>query len=123
LARVVSHNIVGVLPGTDKAADSILYGAHWDAYGENTFDPPGDRIRNGAVDNGTGTATVLEIARAFTKGQRPRRSVVFALWTAEEKGLLGASWYAIIPFCRWRRRRRNSTLIPTLSSAAPVTWN
>ena len=97
LDRTVSHNVVGILPGTDPATGSILYGAHWDAYGENDFDPPADRIRNGAVDNGTGTATLLEIARAFTKGARPRRSVVFALWTAEEKGLLGATWYADHP--------------------------
>ncbi len=97
LARVVSHNIVGMLPGTDPTAGSILYGAHWDAYGENDFDPPADRIRNGAVDNGTGTSTLLEIARLFAKSPQPRRSVVFALWTAEEKGLLGASWYADHP--------------------------
>ena len=95
--RTVSHNIVGILPGTDPSAGSILYGAHWDAYGENAFDPPADRIRNGAVDNGTGTATLLEIARAFATGARPRRSIVFGLWTAEEKGLLGASWYADHP--------------------------
>lgn len=97
LDRAVSHNVVGVLPGTDSNAGSILYGAHWDAYGDNAFDPPADRIRNGAVDNGTGTATLLEIARAFAQAPRLRRSVVFALWTAEEKGLLGASWYADHP--------------------------
>ncbi|WP_375270541.1 M28 family peptidase [Sphingomonas sp.] len=97
LDRATSHNVVGVLPGTDPKAGSILYGAHWDAYGENAFDPPADRIRNGAVDNGTGTATLLEIARAFANAPRVRRSVVFALWTAEEKGLLGASWYADHP--------------------------
>ncbi|MBY9063614.1 M28 family peptidase [Sphingomonas yunnanensis] len=97
LAHVVSHNVVGILPGTDPAAGSVLYGAHWDAYGENDFDPPADRIRNGAVDNGTGTATLLEIARVYSLATRPRRSVVFALWTAEEKGLLGASWYADHP--------------------------
>lgn len=94
LDRVTSHNVVGVLPGTERTAETVLYGAHWDAYGENAFDPPADRIRNGAVDNATGTATLLAVARAFAAAPRTRRSVVFALWTAEEKGLLGASWYA-----------------------------
>ena len=97
LDNVISHNIIGVLPGTDPQAGSVLYGAHWDAYGENAFDPPVDRIRNGAIDNGTGTATLLEIARNYVNGKRPRRSVVFALWTAEEKGLLGSGWYADHP--------------------------
>lgn len=95
--RVTSHNVVAVLPGTDRAAETVLYGAHWDAYGDNAFDPPADHIRNGAVDNATGTSTLLEIAHAFAKAPAPRRSVVFALWTAEEKGLLGASWYAAHP--------------------------
>lgn len=95
--RVVSRNVVGLLPGTDRAAETVLYGAHWDAYGRNAFDPPSDPIRNGAVDNATGTATMLEIARAFAAGPRPRRSVLFAAWTAEEKGLLGATWYAANP--------------------------
>jgi Zn-dependent M28 family amino/carboxypeptidase len=95
--RVVSHNVIGVLNGADRAAETLLYGAHWDAYGENAFDPPGDRTRNGAIDNALGTAEMLEIARAFAKGPRPRRSVLFAAWTAEEKGLLGATWYAAHP--------------------------
>lgn len=95
--HVTSHNVVAVLPGTDRAAETILYGAHWDAYGDNAFDPPADQIRNGAVDNATGTSTLLEIAHAYSTAPAPRRSVVFALWTAEEKGLLGASWYAAHP--------------------------
>lgn len=97
LERVTSHNVVAMLPGTDRAAETVLYGAHWDAYGDNAFDPPADHIRNGAIDNATGTSTLLEIARAFADAPRTRRSVVFALWTAEEKGLLGASWYAAHP--------------------------
>jgi Zn-dependent M28 family amino/carboxypeptidase len=92
--RVVSRNVIGMVPGTARADETVLYGAHWDAYGHNQFDPPPDRIRNGAVDNAIGTATLLEIARAFARGPRPQRTVLFAAWTAEEKGLLGASWYA-----------------------------
>jgi hypothetical protein len=96
-SRVVSRNVVAMVPGTSRAAETVLFGAHWDANGENAFDPPSDRIRNGAVDNGVGTATLLEVARAFSKGPRPQRTVLFAGWTAEEKGLLGASWYAAHP--------------------------
>lgn len=92
--RVVSRNVVGILPGTTRAGETVVYGAHWDAYGRNAFDPPADRTRNGAIDNATGTATLIEIARAFAAGPRPQRSVLFAAWTAEEKGLLGATWYA-----------------------------
>ena len=57
----------------------------------------GDAIRNGAIDNATGTAEMLAVARAFAAGPRPRRSVIFAAWTAEEKGLLGSDWYASHP--------------------------
>ena len=95
--KVVSRNVVGILPGTTRANDTVLYGAHWDAYGRNAFDPVADRTRNGAVDNAIGTATMLEIARAYAAGPRPQRSVLFAAWTAEEKGLLGATWYASNP--------------------------
>jgi Zn-dependent M28 family amino/carboxypeptidase len=95
--RTVSRNVVGLLPGTSRQSETILYGAHWDAYGENDFDPTTDRIRNGAVDNAVGTATLIEVARAFARGPRPQRSILFAGWTAEERGLLGASWYAARP--------------------------
>jgi hypothetical protein len=96
-SRVISRNVVAMVPGTARAEETVLYGAHWDANGENAFDPGRDQIRNGAIDNGVGTATLLEVARAFASGPAPRRSVVFAAWTAEEKGLLGASWYAAHP--------------------------
>jgi Zn-dependent M28 family amino/carboxypeptidase len=92
-----SHNVIGVLPGSTRPAEVVLYGAHWDANGSNGPDATGDAIRNGAVDNATGTAELIEIARAFTAGPRPARSVVFAAWTAEEKGLLGSDHYAANP--------------------------
>lgn len=94
---VVSHNVVGVLRGATRPDEFVLYGAHWDANGHNGPDRTGDAIRNGAVDNATGTAELLEVARAFAAGKRPARSVVFAAWTAEEKGLLGAEYYAQRP--------------------------
>jgi Zn-dependent M28 family amino/carboxypeptidase len=94
---VTSHNVIARLPGASRPDEYVLYGAHWDANGRNGPDARGDGIRNGAVDNATGTAEVLEIARAFARGPRPARTVVFAAWTAEEKGLLGAEYYAANP--------------------------
>ena len=95
--EVVSHNVVGILRGAERPNEFLLYGAHWDANGHNGPDRSGDAIRNGAVDNATGTAELLEVARAFSSGKRPARSVVFAAWTAEEKGLLGAEYYVQHP--------------------------
>jgi Zn-dependent M28 family amino/carboxypeptidase len=94
---VVSRNVLARLTGAERPDEYVLYGAHWDANGSNGPDAHGDGIRNGAVDNATGTAEVLEIARAFARGPRPARTVVFAAWTAEEKGLLGAEAYAANP--------------------------
>ncbi|GAA3999843.1 M28 family peptidase [Sphingomonas humi] len=94
---VISHNVVGVLRGSARPDQFVLYGAHWDANGHNGPDRTGDTIRNGAIDNATGTAELLEVARAFAAGNRPERSVVFAAWTSEEKGLLGAEYYAQHP--------------------------
>jgi Zn-dependent M28 family amino/carboxypeptidase len=94
---LVSRNVVALLKGTRHPDETIVYGAHWDANGLAEPDARGDRIRNGAVDNATGTATLIEIARAFAAGPRPDRSILFIGWTAEEKGLLGAEWYAAHP--------------------------
>lgn len=92
-----SRNVIARLPGASRADEFILYGAHWDANGRNGPDSKGDPIRNGAIDNATGTAELLEVARAFAAGPRPARTIVFAAWTAEEKGLLGADHYASHP--------------------------
>ncbi|CAN5629482.1 M28 family metallopeptidase [soil metagenome] len=95
----VSRNVLAKIPGAARPNEFILYGAHHDANGQNGPDKTGDAIRNGAIDNATGTAEVLEIARAFKAGDAPARTVVFALWAAEEKGLLGADYYASHPLC------------------------
>ena len=96
-APFTSYNVVGKLRGTAQAGEAVLYGAHWDANGQGVPDAAGDAIRNGAIDNATGTAELIEVARAFTAGPRPARTLVFAAWTAEEKGLLGAEYYAANP--------------------------
>ena len=96
-ATIRSRNVIGRLPGTAHPEETILYGAHWDHLGVGAPDARGDSIYNGAVDNATGAAAVMELARVFAAGPRPQRSVVFAAWTAEEKGLLGSEYYAANP--------------------------
>jgi Zn-dependent M28 family amino/carboxypeptidase len=96
LRVVQSQNVLARLEGSDPALKDqyVVYTAHWDHLGR---DPKleGDQIFNGAIDNASGVATVLEIARAFTRIQpAPRRSILFLAVTAEEKGLLGSKYYA-----------------------------
>jgi Zn-dependent M28 family amino/carboxypeptidase len=92
-----SKNVLGRLTGTAHPNETVLFGAHWDHLGVGAPDARGDTIYNGAVDNGTGIAAVLELARVFAAGPRTQRSLVFAFWTAEEKGLLGSEYYASNP--------------------------
>ncbi|MDQ3997428.1 MAG: M28 family metallopeptidase [Gemmatimonadota bacterium] len=92
-----SRNVIGRLPGRVRPNETILYGAHWDHLGVGAPDARGDSIYNGAVDNATGVAALLELARVLAAGPRPERSIVFAAWTAEEKGLLGSEYYAANP--------------------------
>nr|WP_295671099.1 M28 family peptidase [Sphingomonas sp.] len=96
VTQVISRNVIGLLRGVTRPDETVLYGAHWDANGQNG-PVNGDSIRNGAIDNATGTAEMLEVARAFASSPRPARSVVFAAWTAEEKGLVGSDYYASHP--------------------------
>jgi Zn-dependent M28 family amino/carboxypeptidase len=94
-----SHNVVGRIDGSDpKLKDEwIIYSAHWDHLGKNP-DLPGDQIFNGAVDNASGVAAILELAEAHRKLKEPtKRSVLFLATTAEEAGLLGAKYYAQNP--------------------------
>jgi Zn-dependent M28 family amino/carboxypeptidase len=92
-----SHNVVGILPGAKYPDETIIYSAHWDHLGIGKPDASGDRIYNGAVDNGTGVSALIEQARVWAHGPRPDRSIVFLAVTAEEKGLLGSEYYATHP--------------------------
>ena len=94
-SEIVTHNIIGRLPGKTHPDETILYTAHWDHLGI-CAPQARDKICNGAVDNGTGIGTLLELARAFGK-TKPDRSVVFIAFTAEESGLLGSEYYASNP--------------------------
>ena len=87
-----SKNVIGRVPGRTRSDEHIIYSAHWDHLGIGLPDAKGDKIYNGAVDNGTG------LARAFGKqSPKPQRSVVFLAFTAEEKGLMGSEYYAANP--------------------------
>jgi len=94
---ITSNNVVGLLPGRASPDETIIYMGHWDHLGIGAPDATGDRIFNGAIDNGTGIAHLIEQARAFATGPRPDRSIVFMAVTAEEKGLLGSEYYAANP--------------------------
>ena len=92
-----SKNVAGLVRGTEKPDEVIIYSAHWDHLGIGS-PVDGDSIYNGAVDNATGTAALLEIARAFAgNNKKPKRSVLFLAVTAEEQGLLGSAYYAEHP--------------------------
>jgi len=95
--HVVSRNVAAILRGSEAPDEIFIYMAHWDHLGS---DPKleGDQIYNGALDNASGTAALMEIAEAYANlPQAPRRSVLFLAVTAEEQGLLGSLYYATHP--------------------------
>ena len=114
--EVVSHNVLARLPGATRPDEAVMYGAHWDAYGAGKPDAQGRIYRAGANDDALGVAALLEIARGMTAGPRPDRSVIFAAWTAEERGLLGSEYYAANPV-----HPRPSTSTSSRRRAARVT--
>ncbi len=91
-----SHNVIAKVTGTKHPDEVIIYSAHWDHFGIGRPDAKGDSIYNGAYDNASGTAGLLEMARAF-KAIKPERTVVILLVTSEEQGLLGSKYYAENP--------------------------
>ena len=91
-------NVVGILPGSEAPDDYVLFMGHWDHLGVNDAAEGDDKIFNGAVDNATGIAAMLEIAERFASNEtRPRRSILLAAVTAEESGLLGSAYMAEAP--------------------------
>lgn len=99
MREVKGRNVLGIVEGSDPAHkdEIVMFSAHWDHLGI-ALPVNGDPIYNGAIDNATGCAVVLEQARVWSAlTQKPRRSAVFAFWTAEESGLRGAEYYAAHP--------------------------
>ncbi len=94
---ITSYNVAGLLRGTRRPAETLIYTAHHDHLGVGQPDANGDRIYNGAIDNATGLAHLIEQARAFARRPRTERSVVFLAVGAEEKGLLGSEYYVANP--------------------------
>ncbi|WP_370638092.1 M20/M25/M40 family metallo-hydrolase [Croceicoccus sp. Ery15] len=91
---VISHNVIGKITGAVRPDETISFGAHWDAYGVSpTANANGQTIRRGALDDASGVAGVIELARMFKEGPAPDRTVLFGFWTAEERGLLGAEHF------------------------------
>ncbi|MBA4760629.1 M28 family metallopeptidase [Sphingomonas sp.] len=97
IRKHASKNVIGILPGAKRADEYVLYTAHWDHLGRCEAAPDGDDICNGAVDNATGTAALIAIAKANKDAGAPDRSLVFLAVTAEESGLLGSKYYGDNP--------------------------
>jgi len=96
IVAFTSYNVAGLLKGARQPDEYLLYTAHWDSFG-SCRPGQGDEICNGAIDNASGTAGLIELARAFASGPRPDRSVLFLATTAEEMGLAGSRQYARTP--------------------------
>jgi Zn-dependent M28 family amino/carboxypeptidase len=119
LERITSRNVIGKLTGSKYPNETLSFGGHWDAYGVGPADAEGRTIRPGAADDALGLAAMIEIARKFAAGPRPERTLLFAAWTSEERGLLGSEYYAQHPLYPHETMVANLTL-DTLQFAGPV---
>ena len=117
-SQVMSRNVIGKLPGKTHPDESVMFAAHWDAYGIGAPDAEGRTIRRGAADDGTGVAGVMELARQFKAAPRTDRSLYFGVWTAEERGLLGSEFYGVHPTTPLDKMAANLTM-DTLQTAGP----
>ena len=119
VARITSRNVLGKITGATYPNETISYGGHWDAYGIGPPDAQGRTIRPGAADDALGLAAMIENARAFAAGPRLQRTLLFAAWTGEERGLLGSEYYAQHPLFPMETMVANLTF-DTLQWNGPV---
>lgn len=102
------RNVVGFLPGTDPAGEAVVIGAHYDHLGHGgpfSMAPGDTSVHNGADDNASGVAVLIDLAERLSRGPRPRRGIVFVAFTGEEEGLLGSAFYAAHPAVPLERTR------------------
>lgn len=117
--KIESQNVLALLPGNTQTDETLMVSSHWDAYGHGEPDAQGRTMRPGANDDALGTAGLIELARVLKKGPPMARSVVFAVWTAEESGLLGSATYAMKPIYPLHSTVANFTL-DILQTAGPA---
>ncbi|MBM0106012.1 M20/M25/M40 family metallo-hydrolase [Steroidobacter sp. S1-65] len=108
--KAVSRNVLAKITGSEHPDETIMMAAHWDAYGMGPPDAQGRKVRPGANDDALGVAGVIELARVFKSEPRPKRTLVFAAWTAEERGLIGSQAYAARPIYPLPKTVANLTL-------------
>jgi len=116
--QIESRNVLAKLTGAKRPNEAIMFAAHWDAFGVGAADTQGRTIRPGAADDAIGVAGILELARAFVAQPHPERTLIFAAWTAEERGLLGSETYALHPVVPFDEVVANITL-DVLQTAGP----
>jgi len=117
--HIQSQNVLAILPGSTHSDETLMISSHWDAYGQGEPDTLGRTVRPGANDDALGTAGVLELARVLKSETPLERSVVFAVWTAEESGLLGSAAYVNKPIYPLEKTVANFTL-DILQTAVPA---
>lgn len=108
--KAISRNVLAKITGSEHPDETVMIAAHWDAYGVGPPDAQGRRVRPGANDDALGIAGVIELARVFKAEPRPKRTLVFAAWTAEERGLIGSQAYAAQPLYPLSKTVANLTL-------------
>ena len=121
-----SHNVIAKITGTKKPDEYVIYSAHWDHLGIGKPDATGDSIYNGAADNASGTASLLEIARAYKNlPAKPERTVLFLAVTAEEQGLLGSAYYGQHPIYPLAKTVANLNIdvVNTIGKTKDITYS